>query len=196
VEVPVAELKDLDILDVGNTIQLVGAIYSSPDKTYLCFLPGETAAQPQEVLEMSAADWQQFLEQTDLLNVQIDVQLPNGAMVKAITRKSQRQIDAVVSWSVFRRDGFKCRYCGCDYMPLTVDHLILWEEGGPSVPENLVAACKKCNKTRGNKQLSEWLDHPHYKRVSQRLSEAERFANQTLLYRLDQIKRVVHQRAR
>ena len=60
-------------------------------------------------------------------------------LYKAVIRKCQRNIEQGVSWNVFRRDGYACRYCGNKEVPLTVDHLVLWEESGPSTEANLVS---------------------------------------------------------
>lgn len=131
-------LHEIDILDVGNSIQLTGAIYSGQDAYYLCFFPGD---QPDglrlDELQMDLADWQKFLRQTDLMETEILVHAKDKTVTKAIVRKSQRQIDQVVSWKVFKRDNYSCRYCASDDTPLTVDHLIAWEDGGPTIEENL-----------------------------------------------------------
>jgi 5-methylcytosine-specific restriction endonuclease McrA len=100
----------------------------------------------------------------------------NG-LKKAILRKSTRQIDAGVSWRVFKRDEYTCRYCGKDDVPLTVDHLVLWEKGGPTIEDNLVACCKKCNKKRGNMKYEDWLVSDYYKKVSKNLSAEIRELN-------------------
>ena len=87
---------------------------------------------------------------------QMDVQEIEG-LQKVILRKSQRQIDQRVSWEVFRRDNFTCVYCGANDVPMTVDHIVLWEHMGDTVPDNLNCSCKKCNKTRGSMDYDEWL---------------------------------------
>ncbi len=205
------KLADLNILEVGHTIQLAGAIYADGRTVFLVPLPdaltedqeldlyGWTATHGLEHLDMDQEDWQRFIRQTDLLETEIlNAAGDNGKLVKAIVRKSARQISQGVSWAVYRRDGYECRYCGRDEVPLTVDHLILWEEGGPSIEENLVASCRKCNKTRGNMQYGDWLESPYYKRVRKATSQnpglsiQQRFANDALLSTLDGIERVVH----
>jgi len=180
------------ILDLGHSIQLAGAVYSGEGKLFLCLLPDEEADLPQETLEMTADNWEEFLLQTDVLNVEALVQGENGKVAKAILRKSQRQIAQSVSWQVFRRDRYTCRYCGRDDVPLTVDHLVLWEDGGPSIPGNLLSACKKCNKTRGSIQYADWLSHPYYRKVSQALDERVHQANAELVPTLDIIPRTAH----
>jgi hypothetical protein len=57
---------------------------------------------------------------------------------------------------VLARDGFACRYCG--YRPpevrLEVDHVVPEALGGPTEPENLIAACDRCNVGKGPVPLS------------------------------------------
>jgi hypothetical protein len=188
--------QDLDVYAIGDTIQMAGAIYIGEGRTFLVFLPGETLDLPQETIEMTADDWKKFLFQTDVLETVIIEKASDGTVAKAIVRKSQRLIDNVMQWKVWKRDGYRCRYCGNDNTPLTVDHLVLWEEGGPSVPENLVSACKKCNKIRGNIEYSKWLSHPYYRDNSKRLTEQQRAENIALIATLPSIPRYMTARSR
>lgn len=208
------KFSDLNLLDVGNSIQLAGAVYIGNGKMMLAMFPDEHGdvvdssgdpvtmfysqggSFPAETLNMTQEEWEAFVRQTDLLETQGLVKTQSGTVEKAILRKSQRQIEQGVSWKVFRRDGCKCRYCGADDVPLTVDHLVCWEEGGPSTEANLVSACRKCNKTRGNLSYAEWLEHNHYKRVSANLTEGEREANRVLASTLDAIPRHYTKRSR
>ena len=45
---------------------------------------------------------------------------------------------------------------------MTVDHVVLWEDLGDSVTKNLICACRKCNKTRGNMKYPDWLQSTYY----------------------------------
>jgi 5-methylcytosine-specific restriction endonuclease McrA len=192
------KLKDLNLLEIGNTIQLTGAIYSGNGKHFLCFFPDESPdSLPSDILHMTRDEWETFIRQTDLLETEIIAEHPeNKQMIKAVIRKSQRQIDQNISWQVYRRDGYRCRYCGKDDVPLTVDHVVLWESGGPSIESNLISACKKCNRTRGNTEYSEWLKSDYYRRVSQNLEEHTREGNREVVHSLAMIPRVVHKRNR
>jgi len=189
------KFESLDLLKVGNTIQLVGAVWAGEGEVYLCMFPsehGEVLSGEVHVLNMTREQWQQFLRQTDILEAEVLAQAADGTVTKAILRKSARQISQHISWEVFRRDGYACRYCGKDTVPLTVDHLVTWEMCGPSVPENLVSSCKKCNKVRGDKPYAEWLQHDYYQKVSQNLSALTRQDNEALLDTLDDIPRMIH----
>lgn len=207
------KFEDIPILEIGNTIQLVGAVYANADIVYLCMMPdGLSEVQAENVrtslmyaerlaaveqvpkmLEMSSEDWEKFLRQTDILEVEVMTAAgPNKEIVKAIIRKSTRQISQGVSWQVYKRDSYKCRYCSADDVPLTVDHLVLWESGGPSTANNLLSACRKCNKTRGNMEYKDWLLSPHYLRVARNLTEETRQKNLAVAHTLDLIPRHLH----
>lgn len=56
---------------------------------------------------------------------------------------------------VFRRDGYTCQYCGAVSRHLTVDHVVPKHRGGASTWENLVSACRACNRRKGGKTLAE-----------------------------------------
>lgn len=192
------KLSDLDILSFGKTIQIAGVLFQGEGKLFLTPFPedSETEASALERLDLSLEDWNTVLRQTDLLETEILARAADGALTKTVIRKSQRQIEQGVSWQVFKRDSYSCRYCGKDDVPLTVDHLVCWESGGPSIPENLVAACRRCNKTRGDLSYEAWLEHPYYKKVSSGLSDLTREANIQLLGTLRQIPLNVHKRSR
>lgn len=163
--------KSFDLLRFGNEIEMTGVVYTDRPRgeSYIIELPGESIFIPKEI-EMEEGDWDVMLRQCDLLETEILAKAKDGSIVKAIFRKSNRQIDVQTTWKVFKRDNYTCRYCGKDGIPLTVDHILLWEKGGPSTEDNLVSACRKCNKTRGNTEYGEWLETSYYKTVSKKLS--------------------------
>lgn len=195
--VKVKALGDINLLDVGNTIQVSGIIYSGNGHHYYCFLPGEFDPSLSDTLFlMNLDEWKKFIRQTDLLETEILAKDTEDKLVKTIVRKTERMIDTRMQWRVFKRDGYKCRYCGNDDTPLTVDHLVLWENGGPTVDENLVSACKKCNKTRGSMEFVDWLNSPYYNKVARNLSDSERLANEDLIDTLPSIEKRVHIKSR
>lgn len=57
--------------------------------------------------------------------------------------------------NIIRRDGFRCAYCGSSHTPLTVDHVMPRSRGGADSWDNLVAACVRCNNTKGNRTPDE-----------------------------------------
>lgn len=206
-------IRDLDLRAVGNSIRLAGVVYADDTSTHVVLLPGEgdllvenmtwphqiksrDESRRARVLDLDRDEWTKFLRQTDILETEVLQRSKDGKLAKAILRKSQRQIDTHVSWAVFKRDNYCCRYCGRDGVPLTVDHLVLWEEGGPSIEANLLSACRKCNKTRGNTQYADWLQHGYYKKVSAGLTPEVAAANVAIVATLDAIPRHQSKRSR
>jgi hypothetical protein len=177
---------------------MAGVVLDGPDGVYLVPFPECGGFDPGDIIEvdLDLDEWNRFLKQSDTMETEILKQAADGTIVKAMVRKCERLIAGQVSWNVFLRDGFKCRYCGCGDRPLTVDHLWLWEEGGPSTEANLVAACKKCNKARGRTPYEEWLHHPYYQRVSQLLTAAGRAANEAVLTNMGSIEKLARVRSR
>lgn len=56
-------------------------------------------------------------------------------------------IGSRLRFEVFKRDGFRCRYCGVTAAAsaLHVDHVTPRSRGGGDVASNLVTACRACN---------------------------------------------------
>ena len=181
---------------VGHEIQLVGGIWAGNGQAFLCYFPEYGHGDAPVIVEMNEDDWAALIRQSDVVETEVLARAENGDLVKVVARKCERNIDQSVSWTVFRRDSYRCRYCGKDDVPLTVDHLVLWEDGGPSSQENLVAACRKCNKARGRTQYAEWLRSDYYRRVCGGLGVHVRKKNEELLMTLAAIPRRLHVRTR
>lgn len=50
-----------------------------------------------------------------------------------------------------------CVYCGSTEN-IEIDHIVPLSRGGTHTPENLAPACRPCNRSKGAKLLSEWLE--------------------------------------
>ena len=175
----------MNLKEVGHTIQIAGVIYNSDqdEKTHLLMLPNEELYDKGSTEYFSLEQWEKFFWQTDVLETEVR----NTMYEKVIVKKAQRQIDGHISWKVYARDNFSCRYCGATGIPLTVDHVILWEDGGPSIEENLVTSCKKCNRIRGNTPYNEWINSKQYDKRSKRLTGLVHTQNVKLIYELANI---------
>jgi 5-methylcytosine-specific restriction endonuclease McrA len=57
--------------------------------------------------------------------------------------------------TVLARDLHTCQYCGLQTRDLTLDHVIPRTLGGETVWTNVVAACRKCNGSKGGRTLRE-----------------------------------------
>ncbi len=51
----------------------------------------------------------------------------------------------------------KCTYCGAENTPLEVEHIVPKSKGGSDRVSNLTLACHKCNQTKGNQDIREFL---------------------------------------
>ena len=59
---------------------------------------------------------------------------------------------AFTRFNLFLRDEFACQYCGATG-DLTFDHVVPRAAGGITSWENVVAACSRCNLSKGSKSL-------------------------------------------
>ena len=81
------------------------------------------------------------------------IQSAIGQQYYSAGKKSSRiAIPASVRFSVLKRDGFECVYCGAkrsDGARLEADHKISVKDGGTNDMSNLVCACLTCNRGKG-----------------------------------------------
>lgn len=65
--------------------------------------------------------------------------------------------------NLYLRDNYRCQYCGVNftYRELTYDHVIPRANGGGSSWDNLVAACKHCNGTKGHATKMKPMNKPY-----------------------------------
>lgn len=64
--------------------------------------------------------------------------------------------------AILDRDGAECIWCrrpiDVGLVEATTEHLVPRIKGGPSIIENEVAACRRCNGQRGHVTPAEWID--------------------------------------
>jgi len=63
--------------------------------------------------------------------------------------------------NIFARDANRCQYCGQHFSTgeLSLDHVIPKSQGGPTVWENIVCACVRCNVRKGGRTPKEARMH-------------------------------------
>lgn len=68
----------------------------------------------------------------------------------------RKAISKKVRFEIFKRDGFKCMYCGAHppSVLLHVDHIKPVADGGGNEDDNLITACEPCNLGKGARLLS------------------------------------------
>lgn len=182
------EFKDLDILDFGHKIMAAGIIYTDGTDDFALYFPNESPRQLSFYpLFPTVEEWEKLLKQTD--DVLVQKQNPS-TLTKAFVKKSQRNIDQTICWIVYARDGYRCRYCNRTGLPLTVDHIDLWENGGITTEANLLTACKQCNRNRGNLPYSDWLTSPKYLKVAVNLSEEQKQKNLDVIKTLPDLEKL------
>ena len=81
---------------------------------------------------------------------------PKGAVSGRARMRPTTEVWSALRAIVFRRDDFTCRYCGARGVRLECDHVVPVVRGGTHDLENLVAACRQCNRSKGAKSLEEW----------------------------------------
>lgn len=155
------KFSDFDIYDFGNNLEISGIMIGNGERIIL-FPFDELPDKEFTIVDMAKEDWDKLLFQLDMSEVVINPTNDKERLQKIIVRKSQRQIDTKIQWKVFKRDNYMCQYCGKDDVPLTIDHIVLWEDLGQSVEDNLITSCRKCNKTRGNMKMEDWLGSNYY----------------------------------
>lgn len=148
----------------------------------LLMLPGADEAEFNVTKHLTASEWEAMIRESDAVPVEALVQFKGDAKpARAMIRKCELQVALHTRWAVFRRDNFACRYCGTEDKPLTVDHLVLWKDGGPTTEENLLSACARCNNLRGSMAFGDWLRSKELNSVSKQLPIEVRMANEALL---------------
>jgi hypothetical protein len=137
--------------ELGVQAQINGVILSARDIDTIMWLPWQSPTEmPIHALQPSVEDWLAVLQATDDPHI---FETDETGIVKAIHRKCMRAIGGALQWQVWRRDNFRCMYCGVEgngSHPLTVDHFIPVELGGSDEIGNLISCCRACNKAKGS----------------------------------------------
>lgn len=188
---------DIKITELGNDYQIAGLLFSGQGRSFVVSLPHKVddINEPITQLQLNEEGVLGLLKQLDTLETEIFTRDSSG-ITKQIVRKSQRQIDNIMQWEVFKRDNYTCRYCGRTGIPMSVDHIILWEEGGPTTADNLLCTCKSCNRDRGRMQYEAWLKSPMYANKSKNLSQEIKNANMAIALDLPRLRSMTVQNIR
>ncbi len=90
----------------------------------------------------------------------------------------EKRTPAFTRFNVFLRDHWRCQYCGDKFrtQALTFDHVVPRSKGGETTWKNIVAACQKCNATKGNKLPSECHMHPLHEPRQPSIHELQAYA--------------------
>ena len=183
----------MELLDLGTKVFMKGFYVEGEGEGTVILLPRRKASKSVTFLETTEETYKKLVRQLDVQEAEC-FDYHHGT--RHIVRRTQRNLDQRVSWKVYKRDNYTCRYCGVSGVPMSYDHVFLWEKGGDNTVENGVCACKKCNQARGNTDYAEWLDGAYYKELKKNLSpevieknEDLRFVYMTFSPRISKRKR-------
>lgn len=76
---------------------------------------------------------------------------------KVFLKRTSRNINLKMRFTVLQRDNFCCRACGASpaknsEVELHIDHVIPWSKGGETELKNLQTLCSKCNLGKSNRE--------------------------------------------
>lgn len=76
-----------------------------------------------------------------------------------MAKTKRTPIPKSIRFEVFKRDSFRCQYCGKSAddpsVRLEVDHIIPVAKGGDNSIMNLITSCRDCNRGKGARELSD-----------------------------------------
>ena len=76
----------------------------------------------------------------------------NDTMCEKCRKKERRSSTEKYNFMVFKRDGFKCMYCGKspidNGVKLQMDHIIPLNKGGENILDNFITSCLECNHSK------------------------------------------------
>jgi hypothetical protein len=183
----------MDLLDLGTKTFIKGFYLEGGGTSTIVLLPKEKAHYTVNFTETTEYEYKEIVRQLDIQEAKI---FSKHHGTRHIVRRSQRNLDQRVTWKVHKRDNYTCRYCGVDGVPMSYDHVKLWENLGMNTVENGVCACVKCNQKRGNTDFKEWLKGNYYLRESINISDEVKELNNELALKYERFDNRVSKRRR
>lgn len=83
----------------------------------------------------------------------LTVPVPSVVRLRYFVKVPYQRTAALSRRAVFHRDGGRCQYCGKGAE--SIDHVVPRSKGGAHAWDNVVAACRRCNASKGDRMLSE-----------------------------------------
>ena len=69
---------------------------------------------------------------------------------QSICRVERGRVSNKMRFAIYKRDGYRCKKCGCKTNDLEVDHIFPISKGGKSTFDNLQTLCHRCNTKKSN----------------------------------------------
>lgn len=84
-------------------------------------------------------------------------ELPSVIILREYVRVPYFRSKSPSKRNVYRRDGNRCQYCGChlNSKNASIDHVMPRSRGGGHTWNNIVSACKPCNRKKSNRTPDE-----------------------------------------
>lgn len=82
------------------------------------------------------------------------------AKFKTVVKRTSRNINLKLRFTVLQLDNFRCRSCGASpaknpETELHIDHIVAWSKGGETEISNLQTLCSKCNLGKSNHEFGQ-----------------------------------------
>ena len=115
----------------------------------LCVVPARRA------VVLVLAEKADIVHETDrrLHSERLTVSVPSVVRLRYFVKVPFERTAALSRRAVFHRDGGRCQYCGSSAD--SIDHVVPRSRGGAHAWDNVVAACRRCNASNGDRLLSE-----------------------------------------
>jgi 5-methylcytosine-specific restriction endonuclease McrA len=81
-------------------------------------------------------------------------QVPSVIHLTYFVKRPHRE-RKLTKFEIFNRDKYTCQYCGKQTKELTLDHVIPRHRNGEHSWNNVVSACKNCNRRKGGRTPEE-----------------------------------------
>lgn len=153
-EVPIGKLKPTKLREIEERI-FKAQIRRAPSTQlyitatlYYAKMSGQICGRKSE--RFSADDILTFIRR---VNKKRGEYFSDREIWEAICRVERAKVSNKMRFSIYERDGHKCRKCGISdrYADLEIDHIIPIAKGGKSTYDNLQTLCHKCNVEKGDK---------------------------------------------
>lgn len=88
---------------------------------------------------------------------QLEIAFPSVVRLRYFVRVPYQRTVPLNRRAIFHRDDNTCQYCG--RVAESIDHVHPRSRGGQHEWDNVVASCRRCNTTKGDRLLSECTHH-------------------------------------
>jgi len=109
----------------------------------------------QRAMTLWAQDKVEIIETHDreMRSVKFTFKAPSIVRLLHFVRSKKRQAVPFTRANIYIRDEYTCQYCNNEFegSKLTFDHVVPLSHGGPRTWENIVTACKDCNRHKADR---------------------------------------------